>query len=59
MNSVRIASGTVTLIALVLLGAWGSDQALRPLATDAVILAFGDSLTGGTGTGTGRNESYP
>ena len=35
MNSVRIASGTVTLIALVLLGACGSDQALRPLATDA------------------------
>ncbi len=44
-------------LASLLVGCGGSSDSLTPLSGDAVILAFGDSLT--FGTGTTLDKSYP
>lgn len=58
MNKKRLfAAPYLILLCALLLGACQQEHKLPPLAGDAVILAFGDSLT--FGTGAARNESYP
>jgi acyl-CoA thioesterase I len=56
MSSLRRLSA-LCFVALVVIGACGDDPKLARLPSDAVVLAFGDSLTHGTGAAEG--ESYP
>jgi acyl-CoA thioesterase-1 len=48
---------TIMVLATLFLAACDTNHQLRPLADDAVILAFGDSLT--FGTGAPKATSYP
>jgi acyl-CoA thioesterase-1 len=56
MKSLRRASA-LCFVALVVIAACGDGPKLARLPSDAVVLAFGDSLTHGTGAAEG--ESYP
>jgi len=56
MNKITITL-VFKLLLIIILSSCSDAEKLRPLDDNAIILAFGDSLT--YGTGTSRNKSYP
>lgn len=57
MNKNRIYSLSILLCLLLIIACGSKEAKLSPLPADAAILAFGDSLTAGTGAPPG--QSYP
>lgn len=56
-NVLRLVS--IVLCSFFLLACSDKQPSLSPIADDAVILAFGDSLTYGTGADNNQTQSYP
>lgn len=52
-----VAKFFISLSIVLFIGACSDDAELQPLGADATVLAFGDSLT--YGTGTSRDKAYP